>query len=122
MLAFVQLECLHVALISSDETNEFVVHEFYQVPRCCLDADASLKLRDLFPDADRFLQAPGIRQALKLWASKARVSNMHIERLLAQLKRNAVDIPPYRVERFLSEGYITQFVAQHLANGGKDPR
>eukprot|EP00959_Pyramimonas_sp_CCMP1952_P370398 7757272-Pyramimonas_sp.AAC.1 len=47
---------------------------------------------------------------------------MHVERLLAAIKRSGGESTPYLLERFVADGYLSQWVTRHIRKGGRDPR
>eukprot|EP00959_Pyramimonas_sp_CCMP1952_P398191 8342787-Pyramimonas_sp.AAC.1 len=47
---------------------------------------------------------------------------MHTERLLSLIGAAAGPVKPPTLERYLADGLLTQFVAEHTAAGGADPR
>ena len=99
-----------------------VAEEFYAAPLCCLEGHMSGKLRALWPAAAAMANDDEFLRALRLWGTCAKVSNMHTERLLARVKRatGAQGCPV--LESYLANGYLAQFLAEHIAAGGDDPR
>ena len=64
------------------------------------------------------------RQLLMTWARVSGLTNMGCERLLAQIKCSAAGAGsgPPNVERLCAAGTLTQWLQQHLAARGEDPR
>ena len=58
---------------------------------------------------------------MNAWAAHAKVCNMHLERLLALVKRASPGKLPY-AERVCAAGLLTQWISPHLSEGGSDPR
>lgn len=67
-------------------------------------------------------RSPGPPSLTRHLSRRCRVTNMQLERLLACIKRAGGSVKPYSLERFLADGYLNQFISQHLRNGGSDPR
>eukprot|EP00959_Pyramimonas_sp_CCMP1952_P408526 8561985-Pyramimonas_sp.AAC.1 len=82
-------------LWSRHSYNSWIVHVFFHVKACCLDDAFSLKLRSMYPSADAMIKGPHARRMLQLWGKGSTVTNMHVERLLAAIKRSGGDITPY---------------------------
>lgn len=99
-----------------------VAGRFFATPRCCLDRNFSCKVRARFASADAMLQCSDFVEGVRLWARTSHVTNMHIERLLALIKRAAGGRKPWPLERYMADGLLTQFISSHLAAGGRDPR
>ncbi|CAK0895533.1 unnamed protein product [Prorocentrum cordatum] len=147
-LDLVQAECLHVVLCASsfiwfrfertlewwpfklllwanNPGHDYVVDEFFATPRCCLEDSMSIKLRDLYGGDDgkqKFLDDDKLKQALRLWGDTTKMTNMHIERLLARLKEAGGRESPFPLERLCADGFLSEFVRCHVAVGGRDCR
>ena len=65
-------------------------------------------------------QATGFRDHLRDVQGVLKLSNMHIERLLARFKRNAPGKQP-SIERVLGSGILSQWLHHHLSSGGRHP-
>ena len=62
-----------------------------------------------------------MRTALMEWGIASKLSNMSLERLLAQVKAASPSRSPL-AERLVASGFLTQLLAEHLRLGGRDPR
>ena len=143
----VQAECLHVVLCASsfiwfrfentletwpfrlllwaNHEYEYVVDEFFAAPCCCLEDSTSMKLRNMYDGEDgkaRFLADRRLKEALRLWGAKTKMTNMHIERLLARLKVAGGSASPFPLERLCADGYLAEFIRCHIEVGGHDCR
>ena len=68
------------------------------------------------------LGGPHIMQGLQGWAFTYRVCNMHLERLLSQIKKAMGRNKSPEAERLASGGFLCQLLREHLDRGGRDPR
>ena len=59
---------------------------------------------------------------LRQFGKKARVCNMHTERLLIMIMRASDGQKAVFLERYLSDGYLVQWLTEHTSHGGSDPR
>jgi hypothetical protein len=94
---------------------------FFAEPLCCLDSMMSLKLRKLWGNAAEMAADDQFKDVLRAWGRHANLTNMHIERLLALIKKAGGSVRPFSLERLLADGFLTQFVSEHLSSGGLDP-
>ena len=88
---------------------------------CCVDRFFGLKLFLLMGSLAAFVLDDDIRAALLLWARKTKLANMSLERLLALFKASCDEDHPM-VERLAAASYLTQWLVNHHAAGGVDPR
>ena len=58
---------------------------------------------------------------LRLWSLKAKLANMHVERLLALIKASVSSNRP-TCEKLLAGGLLSPVLRDHVAAGGRDPR
>ena len=72
------------------------------------------------PTWQELLNHRGLMAALTTWSWVAKLSNMHLERLLALIRKSA----PQRcfLERLLATGHLTQILSRHRSAGGSDIR
>jgi len=63
----------------------------------------------------------GFADILQLWSRKAKLSNMHVERLLALIKSSVGTNRP-SCEKLLAAGLLSPVLRDHVAAGGRDPR
>ena len=89
---------------------------------CCLDEHFGLKIRELQQTPSLFLDDAKLMAGLKLWAHESRTCNMHMERLLALIRKSMGFQKSPDVERLVSAGTLTQIMKDHLLAGGSDPR
>ena len=87
---------------------------------CCLDESMTAKVRRMAPTWQELLNHRGLMAALTTWSWVAKLSNMHLERLLALIRKSA----PQRcfLERLLATGHLTQILSRHRSAGGSDIR
>ena len=105
---------------STDAEKRALCDLFFHTPLCCLDKACSGKLRVLFMNAVSFLADKQIQQTLRIWSQGAKLCNMHIERLFAQIRKACAAKTPH-LERLVSVGLLTQTLAYHLREGGDHP-
>ena len=101
--------------------KESVAREFWHEPECCLDDDFSLKLRRMCTTWTDVLDEAWLQSALLLWARHTRLSNMHVERLLARMKCSCGERCP-DIQRLVCTSLLTQWLHEHRSAGGADPR
>ena len=111
-----------VRLVASDTTvfeKAVIAQALFALSQCCIDSAFSLKVRQLAGTPAGLLQHHGLLAALFLWALRARVTNMHTERLIALEQRAS----PARcaVQRALCAGYLAQIMSLHQKAGGLHP-
>ena len=99
-----------------------VFEQLYDASPCCLDDHFSLKLRACYSSARAMDACPILKVQLQTWARKGRVVNMHIERLLALIKKAAVVSQGQKpdITRLASAGLLTQWRRLHSQSGGMD--
>lgn len=89
----------------------------------CLEPLMAEKMANLWKDACAMAEDLPFWTALHLWSKKLKVCNMHIERLLALVKQSVVqDGTPAFMERVAANGYLCQWITDHIKAGGYDPR
>ena len=71
----------------SDFEKAIVSKLLFDTSECCLDAGFSLKVRRLALTAAALLTHQGLLAAIRLWCQKARITNMHMERLIGLQQR-----------------------------------
>ena len=67
----------------SDAAKRELASRFWEEDERCLDYDFSLKLRGLCESEHDIMGKASIKHALQLWAGRAKLANMHVERMLA---------------------------------------
>eukprot|EP00959_Pyramimonas_sp_CCMP1952_P280024 5854419-Pyramimonas_sp.AAC.1 len=88
---------------------------------CCLEPKLAAKLRGLWTRPEDMLNDSNFWQAFRLFGRTALITNMHVERLFAQIKQS-VDMSDAFLERVRVNGYLSECLSQHLKAGGADPR
>lgn len=89
----------------------------------CLEPLMAEKMANLWKDECAMAEDLPFWTALHLWSKKLKVCNMHIERLLALVKQSVVqDGTPAFMERVAANGYLCQWITDHIKAGGYDPR
>ena len=106
-----------IAPDASEEEKRDVAFLLFSVPACCIDCAFSLKVRLMAGSAAELLQNKAVLTAIRIWAERSRVANMHMERLIALHQKAA----PARcdVTRALSGGFLSQVLAVHGTAGGR---
>jgi hypothetical protein len=64
-------------------------------------------------------------ELLRCWARVTRVTNMHIERVLALIRRavgQSPGAPTVDAEAMCAAGVLGQWTSTHMKAGGKDPK
>lgn len=104
----------------SDEDKCAIDREFCALPMCCLDEHFGQKAQQLAIRAGGVQRHQGLMEALRLWGQEHKVCNMHVERLLALIRKAAPKgcVAP----RLCSAGTLIQATAAHRKAGGLDPR
>ena len=83
----------------------------------------SAKLRLKFATPEDMQQDTGFWASFRLWASRAKLSNMHVERLLAQVRKSVpTDVKRPLMERVVANSFLGQFCSRYVAAGGRDVR
>ena len=100
------------------EVRESCVDDLFASRKCCLDADASLKVRarrqvDVRTD-------PKLLSTFRVWRRRRRFTNMHTERGLKRVMGSA----PKRcvAARQIASSFLSAIFSDHLRAGGHDPR
>ena len=113
----------------SGENRRQLVSELYSMPECCMDKGFTKKLRDRYDGSQGFLADRDLQGSLRLWAASTKTTNMHIERMLAQLKKDIAGIDSGsnkghapNAERLVGIGHLGQLLRAHIQAGGDDPR
>ncbi len=97
------------------------VHKFWETPTCCLEPKLALKMRSTFKTESDLLNSQSFWRALRLFARHTKIANMHLERLLASIKRSVCTKVP-TLERVSSNGFLLEVLGMHTSAGGLDPR
>ena len=78
-------------------------------------------MRNLFDCAASLRADADLADVLRLWSRKAKLANMHVERLLALIKASVSSNRP-TCEKLLAGGLLSPVLRDHVAAGGRDPR
>jgi hypothetical protein len=73
----------------------------------------------IFGQTHVLLSSTVLKDGLASWGKGAKLCNMHVERLLSQVKRSAPGKCP-ELERYISAGTLTQWHRGHNNSGGTD--
>eukprot|EP00959_Pyramimonas_sp_CCMP1952_P458418 9476581-Pyramimonas_sp.AAC.4 len=96
--------------------------EFWYDHGCNKDRDISDKIQKSFGSFEEFNSSTTVDDVLKLWGASAKMTNMHVERLLS-LIRSATPMKNPFLERLLGAGYLGDWLKDHInKHGFKDPR
>ena len=99
-----------------------VAKEFWDDHFCNKDSWFSEKLMTLFRSAEEMASDPTLLVALNNWGRTAKVSNMHLERMLARMKKGTPQKAPM-LERLLAAGTLGEWIRRHTKSwNGSDPR
>ena len=98
-----------------------VATEFWNDSLCNKDPWFSAKLMNIFDNAEQLRGDPCLLGSLQTWGKSAKLSNMHVERQLARMKKATQGKLPL-AERLLSAGAVSEWVRTHVDRGGEDPR
>jgi hypothetical protein len=102
-------------LVSGD-----VSEALWQTPPCCMDQNVSMKLRNIFRNAADMASTPELWDHLRDISTGMDLSNMGLERQLAQIRRNTPGKHPL-LERVLGTGTLCQYLTAHCSGGGLHP-
>ena len=102
---------LYRAAVSDDDTRRQIVTDFFKTPQCDLEPLTAGKIYALHDDVDQMMQNQSLWKGLRLNQTVMRQANMHIERLLAEIKQSVAFHAP-RLERVVSNGHLTQFIGR----------
>ena len=94
-----------------------VVRKLYQADECCLDWDCARKMRAQFQTMMAFYNDAELRRLIWTWARKAKLCNMHLERVLALIRSSAPRRLP-NAERLCAGGLLAMINQKHKAAGG----
>eukprot|EP00969_Alexandrium_andersonii_P308173 13621483-Alexandrium_andersonii.AAC.1 len=98
-----------------------VAQRFWNDHACNKDDWFSLKLMDIFQNSAELGSDACLKAALLNWGRCAKVTNMHVERMLSRLKRATPAKLPY-AERLLAAGAVAEWLHRHAKAGGQNPR
>ena len=99
-----------------DPRNTFpldTAREFFETPSCCRDADFSGKVIKLFATPEAMLSDSRFMHTLRTWVMCTKVTNMHVERLFALLKRGLGPTTSKQrpdIERLVACGTLCQWL------------
>lgn len=104
----------------SEADRRQLIDNFFKENTCCIDQSCSRKIRALFPHAAAFWADANIQKTLDIWSRRGRLTNMHMERAFALIRKACVQKVP-SLERLVAAGFLTQTLSTHLLAGGKHP-
>ena len=108
----------------TSEAQRLVLNELFAKSEtvCCLDKDFARKVLNMFNSAEHTLVDSALAACLRGRAEKYIVVNMHLERLLSQVRLAIGSEKSPEAERVCGAGFLAQVLRDHLALGGRDPR
>ena len=112
------IRMVHPKLPASEQLQAAI--EFYQIPECDLALHNGLKVRRLFPGPHSMFQDEDFRKSVRRVAKVFKLTNMHMERVLAGIKTVSPGKHP-NVERIMAAGYMSQLCTAHTQAGGMCP-
>lgn len=114
MVSFVHPRLSHAERQSS-------IDSFFDEKKCCLCAEFSCKVRQMFGGATELMADETFMSGLRLWLAKVKCTNMHLERHLAHMKASlqglAEKFPD--AERLVSVGFLGELLTSHKRHGGQ---
>jgi hypothetical protein len=113
---------LFILMLRSDEDAQRISEQFFRTYECCREKDFAAKVYRLFGSPAALKSSVVFRQAIRLWAKNQKVCNMHVERLLALIKKASSSCGYVHIERMMGAGFLTQLLVAHKNAGGSDPR
>ena len=72
----------------SEQSIRDLARRLWNMFECCLDAGVGRKLRKMFPDETAFLANIPAMSAIRTWAKKGRLGNMHMERAISLIRNH----------------------------------
>jgi hypothetical protein len=96
-------------------------HRLWSAPLCCLDSNVSYRCRTVWRNADHMASDGGFVTHLASVQSTLKLTNMHLERLLARFKRATGSAAHPLIERVATSGILSQWLGTHMASGGRHP-
>jgi hypothetical protein len=100
--------------------QDALITHFTECPRCELDCGFGAPLRDGYGSSTEVM-AGVLKQLLAALANTTRMSNMHLERLLAQFKAATPFIARRpTVERYCTAALLAQYMSRFVSRGFKD--
>ena len=88
----------------------------FAVCRCCVGR-FGLKVLKMYPTAAELAKCKHFKHAMYNWKANATIVNMHLERLLALIKKATPCKAPY-VDRSCAAGTLTQWLRRHVTQLG----
>ena len=96
------IRMVHPKLPASEQLQAAI--EFYQIPECDLALHNGFKVRNLFPGPHSMFQDEDFRKSVRRVAKVFKLTNMHMERVLAGIKTVSPGKHP-NVERLTDHGF-----------------
>ena len=94
------------------ELKRLLAHYFWHACASCLDDEFSLRLRRLLDNEDSLIDVRNVQAALRLWVRHARLTNMHLEKLLALCKASCQVKHP-TIQRLVCTSLLSQWLHRH---------
>ena len=99
--------------------------DFWDTHDCCKSKSFCCNVKELCVGPEHMLSDEACWFLLQTWSRAAKLTNMHIERRLAEIKRGVAPTTSTQrpsLERLASSGVLCQWLSAHIAAGGDDPR
>ena len=95
----------------------------YKIPECCLRPNFARKVVSIFPDAASMRDDQEFCDMILAWSRHGRLCNMHMERLLAYVKKAAPAINGRRptVQRVAAAGLASAWLRSYIEAGYRGP-
>ena len=110
--------------------REQCAREFLSSKTCCLDEAFSAKAQRLFTCSEQpsmqllseqLLSDTGFLDMLRGWNDCARITNMHIERLLVRVRKSTGATQSPNVDHLCAGGFLSAWLHEHACAGGMKP-
>ncbi len=105
--------------LSLDERLD-IARRFIKAFACCLDSYFGSKIHSSYMTPEEMLNDAELMDIIRTWVRKSRICNMHLERMLALVRRSTPDKCP-NSERVSAAALLRLVLEEHLKAGGSHP-
>ena len=112
------IRMIHPRLSTTDQIA--AANRFWNAPECDLHGFNGMKVKAIFAGALAMYYDGAFRDTLKVFSKKAKLTNMHMERILGGIKQSSPGKRPM-IDRVLAAGYMQQLLQIHRKAGGRSP-
>ena len=105
------------------EQQDAHVRTYFDTPVCCKRTELGVRMDSLFESPEAMMDDAVWRRLLRLFLKKFKLCNMHVERIIARIRKSHKHIlgKPHAM-RVVAGGYLSEVLTQHFNSGGLDPR